>query len=184
MPGPARRVLEGAAVAGDPFEPELAAAAAAIAEDLAISAVDELLQLDLIRPADVPRRFRFRHPLVRRAVYEAVPGGWRLGAHQRCAEALAARGAAPAARAHHIERSAREGDLAAVAVLREAGEAAARLAPASAARWFADALRLLPHTAPSEERVALLLARAGSLAATDRFAESRADLLDCVEIAQ
>jgi ATP/maltotriose-dependent transcriptional regulator MalT len=183
LSGTARLVLEGAAVVGDPFEPELGAAAAAIAEDVAIDAVDELLRLDLIRPTEVPRRFCFRHPLVRRAVYETTPGGWRLGAHERCAAALAARGAAAAARAHHIERSAREGDLAAVAVLREAGEAAARLAPASAVRWFGAALRLLPQTSPGEERVALLLARAGSLAATGHFAESHADLLDCIEIA-
>ena len=39
-----------------------------------------------------------------------------------------------------------------------------------------------PETAPSEERVALLLARAGSLAATGQFAESHADLLGCNEI--
>ena len=120
-----------------------------------MDAVDELLRLDLVRTTDVPRRFRFRHPLVRRAVYEATPGGWRLGAHERCADALAARGATAAARAHHVERSAREGDLEAVAVLREAGEAAARLAPASAARWFGGALRLLPQAAPAEERIEL-----------------------------
>ena len=141
---PARLALEGAAVAGDPFEPELAASAAAMSEASAMDAVDELLQLDLIRPTDVPRRFRFRHPLVRRAVYETTRGGWRLGAHERCAEALTVRGAAAIARAHHVERSAREGDLAAVAVLREAGEQAARLAPSSAARWYGAALRLLP----------------------------------------
>jgi DNA-binding NarL/FixJ family response regulator len=178
-----RLVFEGAAVAGDPFEPELAASAAATSEASAMDGVDELLRLDLIRPTDVPRRFGFRHPLVRRAVYEAAPGGWRLGAHERCAEALAARGAAPAARAHHVERSAREGDLAAVAILRQAGVQAARLAPASAARWFGASLRLLPQTAPSEERVELLLARAGSLAATGQFADSHTDLLDGVEIA-
>jgi DNA-binding CsgD family transcriptional regulator len=177
-----RLVLQGAAAAGDPFEPELAAAAAATSEAAAMDAVDELLRLDLIRTTDVPRRFRFRHPLVRRAVYEATPGGWRLGAHERCAEALASEGASAAARAHHVERSARQGDLAAVAVLREAGESSLRLAPASAARWFGAALRLLPETAPSEERVALLLARAGSLAATGQLAESHADLLDCIEI--
>jgi ATP/maltotriose-dependent transcriptional regulator MalT len=180
----ARLVLQGAAVAGDPFEPELAGAAAGTSEASTIDALDELLQLDLVRETDVPRRFRFRHPLVRRAVYETTRGGWRLGAHERCAEALAARGATAAARAHHVERSAREGDLAAVAVLREAGDGAARLAPSSAARWFGAALRLLPETAPSEERVALLLARAGSLAATGRFVESHADLLDCIKIVQ
>ena len=95
----ARRVLEGAAVAGDPFDPELAAAAAATDEPAALDALDELLPLDLVRHTDVPRRFRFRHPLVRRAVYETTPGGWRLGAHERCAADLAERGAAARARA-------------------------------------------------------------------------------------
>jgi DNA-binding NarL/FixJ family response regulator len=177
-----RRVLEGSAVAGDPFELELAAAAAATSEAAAIDAVDELLQLDLVRPTEVPRRFRFRHPLVRSAVYQAAAGGWRLGAHERCARALAERGARAAARAHHVERSAREGDLDAVALLREAGEAVARLAPASAARWFAGALRLLPQTAPVQERVELLLARAGALAATGGFAGSHEALLEGLAI--
>jgi ATP/maltotriose-dependent transcriptional regulator MalT len=178
----ARLVLEGAAVAGDPFEPELAAAAAATSEATAIDAVDELLQLDLVRTTDVPRRFRFRHPLVRRAIYDATRGGWRLGAHERCAEALAARGTGAAARAHHVERSAREGDLVAVAVLREAGETAARLAPASAARWFEAALRLLPQNAPAQERVELLLARAEALTATGHFADSHNALLEGIAI--
>jgi ATP/maltotriose-dependent transcriptional regulator MalT len=177
-----RLVLEGAAVAGDPFEPELAAAAAATTEAAGMHAVDELLGLDLIRITEVPRRFRFRHPLVRRAVYEATAGGWRLGAHERCAEALAARGAAAAARAHHVERSARQGDLAAVAVLREAGQATARLAPESAARWFGGALRLLPQTAPAQDRVALLLARSQSLAAAGRFTGSHEAALEAVAL--
>ena len=58
----------------------------------ALEALDELLRVDLVRSTDVPRRFRFRHPLVRRAVYESTPGAWRLGAHERSADALAARG--------------------------------------------------------------------------------------------
>jgi DNA-binding CsgD family transcriptional regulator len=179
----ARRVLEGASVAGDPFEPELAAAAAATSEPAAMDAIDELLLLDLVRETEVPRRFRFRHPLIRRAVYEATPGGWRLGAHERCADLLAARGATAAARAHHVERSAREGDLAAIAVLREAGEGAARLAPESSANWFAEALRLLPATAPPGERIELLLARSAALTAIGRFADSHSVLLDAVAIA-
>jgi DNA-binding CsgD family transcriptional regulator len=177
-----RCVLEGAAVAGDPFEPELAAAAAERSEASAMEAIDELLELDLVRETDVPRRFRFRHPIVRRAVYEVTPGGWRLGAHERCAQALAARGASAAARAHHVERSAREGDTEAVAVLREAGEGAVHLAPASAARWFADALRLLPQTAPAPERAELLLARAGALTAAGHFADSHSALLEALTI--
>src|SRR5262245_40870638 len=50
----ARRVLEGAAVAGDPFEPELAAAAAATPESAALDALDRLLQCALVRTTDVP----------------------------------------------------------------------------------------------------------------------------------
>jgi DNA-binding NarL/FixJ family response regulator len=178
----ARLILEGAAVAGDPFEPELAAAAARLPEAAVIEAVDELLQLDLLRPTDAPRRFRFRHPLVRRAVYEATAGGWRLGAHERCAAALEERGATAAARAHHVERSAGEGDVRAVAVLRAAGDEAVRLAPASAAHWFGEALRLLPAAAPAEERVELLLARAGALTAAGRFHDSHGALLDAAAI--
>ncbi len=178
----ARLVLEGAAVAGDPFEPDLAAAAASTSESGAMDAVDELLHLDLIRNTDLPRRFRFRHPLVRRAVYDATPGGWRLGAHERCADALAARGATAAERANHVERSAREGDLAAVAVLREAAEEATRLAPTSAARWFANALRLLPPKAPPQERIELLVLRSSALTAAGHFAESHEALLEAVAL--
>ncbi|HYN50090.1 MAG TPA: AAA family ATPase [Thermoleophilaceae bacterium] len=178
----ARLALEGAAVAGDPFEPELAAAAAAIPEASALEALDELLKLDLIRETEVPRRFRFRHPLVRRGVYESTLGGWRLGAHERSAEMLSARGAPASERAHHVERSARRGDAAAVATLREAGEAAALRAPASAAAWFGGALRLLPETAPAELRVELLLSRARALVGTGQFADGHAALLESIEL--
>ena len=124
-----RRVLCGAAVSGDPFEPDLAAAAAGVDDATAMQAFDQLLDLGLVRSTDVPRRFRFRHPLVRRAVYESAPGGWLLGAHERCAQVLAERGAPAVARAHHVEFAARHGDLAAVAVLKEAGTAAILRAP-------------------------------------------------------
>jgi ATP/maltotriose-dependent transcriptional regulator MalT len=176
----ARLVLQGGAVAGDPFEPELAAAAAAIPEAAVLEALDELLNLDLVRETEVPRRFRFRHPLIRRAVYQSTPGGWRLGAHERSAETLAARGAPATERAHHVERSARRGDAAAVATLREAGEAAALRVPASAAAWFGEALRLLPGTAPTELRVELLLARARALVATGQFADGHAALRESI----
>jgi predicted ATPase len=99
----ARGVLEGASVAGDTFDPALAAATADVSEGEALDALDELLGLDLVRPTEIPRRFRFRHPLVRRAVYELTPGGRRLAAHERCAATLAQRGAPASARAHHAE---------------------------------------------------------------------------------
>jgi DNA-binding NarL/FixJ family response regulator len=182
LSGEALLVLQGAAVAGDPFRPELAAAAASISEASALDALDALLKLELIRQTEVPRRFRFRHPLVRRAVERSAPAGWRLGAHERCAAALESQGASAAERAYHVALAGRQGDMAAVAVLREAGETAAQRAPASAAVWFGDALRLLPETAPAESRVELLLARARALAATGQFAQSHSALLESFEL--
>jgi DNA-binding NarL/FixJ family response regulator len=182
LPGEARRVLEGAAVAGDPFELDLAAAAAGVQEGDARAALDALLAADLVRPTRVPRRFAFRHPLVRRAVYESAPEGWTVAAHERCAAALAAAGAPAPARAHHLEQAVRPGDGAAVAVLAEAGGAAAARAPASAARWFGAALRLLPAGAPPEQRLGLLVAQAGALAAAGRLAESRDALIAAIDL--
>ena len=63
-----------------------------------------------MRETGVPRQFTFRHPLVRRAVYEGAGGGWRLAAHARVAAALERRGAAPEQLAHHVEFSAPHGD--------------------------------------------------------------------------
>ncbi|MCC7076929.1 MAG: AAA family ATPase [Acidimicrobiia bacterium] len=177
-----RLVLDGAAVAGDPFEPDMAAAAAGLAETAAMEALDELLRLDLVHATELPRRFRFRHPIVRRAVYDTTAAAWRLQAHERCAELLTVRGAPAEARAHHVERSAREGDLAAVEVLCEAGEASLRLAPAGAARWFNDALRILPRTAPSHRRVELLLASSGALTAAGQFSDSHGALLEALAL--
>lgn len=178
-----RRVLDGASVAGDPFEPELAAAASAVTDQETMAAIDELLERDLVRLTSVPRRFRFRHPIVRRAVYEATPGGWRISAHERTAAALAQRGTGAGALAHHVETSAKVGDEAAVATLTEAGRQSAQRAPATAARWFSAALRLLPDTAPADQRVQLLLAGATALAATGRFAEAHSALLESLAIA-
>jgi DNA-binding CsgD family transcriptional regulator len=181
LDGKARRVLEGAAVVGDPFELELAAIAAGADEAAAMNALDELWRHDLVRQTDVPRRFRFRHPLVRRAVYDAAPGGWRLGAHERSAAALAARGAPAVERANHVERSARHGDVTAVAVLREAGDAVAPRDPATAARLFASALRLLPAEA-AEQRVELLAARARAHATAGQWQDAHDAMLESIAL--
>jgi DNA-binding CsgD family transcriptional regulator len=178
-----RGLAEAAAVAGDPFELDLAAASADMAEPDALEALDELVEHDLVRSTQVPRRFRFRHPLIRRAVYESCSPGARIAAHRRSAHVLSLRGAPATTRAHHIEHSARHGDMAAVAVLREAGEAAAKRAPVSAARWFEVAVRLLPEDAERSQRLALLMSLATAQAATGRFEDSRAALLRSIDLA-
>ncbi|HZO60162.1 MAG TPA: AAA family ATPase [Solirubrobacterales bacterium] len=170
----ARLFVQGAAVVGDPFEASMAAAAGDVPPAEALEALDAVLAADLARPTDAPSRFGFRHPLVRRAVYEAAGGGWKLAAHARAAEALAARGASVAERAHHVARAAHPGDLAAVELLAQAGEQTARDAPATAAGWYATALRLLPGTPDHDaRRVAFLQAQGAALAAAGRAVEAR-----------
>ena len=173
LDGRVRTFAWGAAVAGDPFDPATAAAAAALGEAEALEALDGALAADLVRPTDQPRRFRFRHPLVRRAVYETAGGGWRLAAHARAAAALAARGAAAAERAHHVERAAHAGDLAAVDLLAEAAGQTATTAPVTAAGWYAAALHLLPAAGHDARRLALLRAQGLALASAGKAFEAR-----------
>jgi DNA-binding NarL/FixJ family response regulator len=177
-------VARSAAIAGDPFELDLALEISGVTQEDGLAALDELIAGDLLRPTNVPRRFRFRHPLVRQAVYESFPPGARLIAHERCAKTLARRGAPAADRAHHVEQSARPGDPAAVAVLQEAGDSASTSAPASAQRWFEAVLRLLPGDTPPDDRQRVLLALAEVQAATGEFERSRASLLECIALAE
>ncbi|HEX6022329.1 MAG TPA: AAA family ATPase, partial [Solirubrobacter sp.] len=174
-----RLLAQGAAVAGDPVDLDLAMAAGALDEERALPALDELLAGALLVSTDVPRRYRFRHPLVRLAIYESAAEGWRIAAHSRAAAALAERGGSLAARAHHLERCARPGDDEALEVLIEAGRHAAARAPATAADRFAAALRLIPETEESApRRLELLVGLSQALAATGRLEEALAALND------
>jgi DNA-binding CsgD family transcriptional regulator len=166
----ARRLLEGAAVSGDPFDAELAAVAADVPVRDAREALDALVAADLVRAGD-GAAFSFRHPLVRRAVYDATPPGWRLGAHERVAGLLAERGAAASLRAYHVERFALTGDAAALGLLEQAAVADLRSSPAAAAHWYGVALRLLPGD-PSARRARLLVPFGDALAAAGRLAEA------------
>ena len=106
-----RRVLEGAAVAGDPFEPELAAAAAGVrrgggarrARRAAARSTSSARPTCRGGSASATRSCAGRSTRPRPAAGGSAPTS-------ACAAALAARGAPAAARAHHVERSARQGD--------------------------------------------------------------------------
>jgi DNA-binding NarL/FixJ family response regulator len=177
----ARRYLEGASVAGDPFDPDLAAVAADMEPDAVVAALDELLSGDLVRRDQVPRTFRFRHPLLRRAVYQAAPGGWRMTAHARCAQEMDRRGAPPSVIAPHVEQSARHGDSRAVELLSEAGRQLVRGgSPAEGARYYVAALRLASAPPDSAQGIALRLSAASAYAAGGRFEEARALCLDAL----
>jgi len=174
---PARKLVEGAAVAGDPADVEVAAAAGELDERALGPALDELVDRNLLAPAGPPRRYRFRHPIVRSAAYAEAGAGWRLSAHARAAALLERTGGPLAARAQHLERCARPGDDAAVAVLAQAGHEAAPRAPGTAAQWFGAALALLPAD-DMQRRMELLIPLATAQATTGRLERALVTLLE------
>ena len=181
LPATAQAMLQSAAVAGEPFEPDIAAEIAELDQAEGLTTLDEMLGVDLVRPTELPRRFIFRHPLVREAVYESTPAGWRLAAHGRAAAALASRGAAASARAHHVEQAARQGDEEAIALLIQAGEESGARAPVVAARWFEAALRLLPAS-DAAHQIGVRRQLAGALRAAGQLEPCRAALLEAIEL--
>ncbi|MBX6382777.1 MAG: AAA family ATPase [Microbispora sp.] len=165
-------VAQAAAVAADEFEPAVAAVAAQVPYDATLAALDELVERDIIRSAG--GRFRFRHPLVRRAVYESAAAGWRVGAHARIAAHLAEVGAPATVRAHHVEQSGTFGDRRAVEVLVAAARAVTAHAPATSAHWLQAALRLMPDDAATrEDRLALMMELSWAQGISGRLAEGR-----------
>jgi AAA ATPase domain len=176
LPFDARLLAQGGAVAGEPFDLDAAAIATGLDSEVNLSAVDLLLAGGLLVPTDVPRRSGFRHPVVRRAVYESAGPGWRIGAHRRLAAALRDKGAFPVELAHHVAAAVEPGDTEAIDLLTEAGHALSVHAPAIAADRFAVALRLVPHDDPNQRRLKLLVPLATSLGAAGRLHESRSKL--------
>ncbi|MCC5580507.1 AAA family ATPase [Microtetraspora sp. AC03309] len=165
-------VAQGAAVAADEFDPAIAAVAAEVPRASALDALDELAQRDIVRAHG--GRFRFRHPLVRRAVYESAAAGWRVAAHGRIAARLAALGAPAVAQAGHLERSGSFGDQRAVEVLVDAARAVAAHAPATSAHWLQAAVRLMPDApATRDSRMELLLELSRAQGVSGRLAEGR-----------
>ena len=157
----ARTLLDAGAVAGDPFEPDLAFAIAELTDDDGSAALDELLGARLLHPTAVPRSLRVppsaRAPrgvrIQRRGLAASRPRSRRRGAGGT------RRGTAQ--RAHHVEECAAAGDAEAIAVLLDAAAATAPRAPATAAHWLEAALRLLPETDRAAQlRIRIALARA------------------------
>ncbi|WP_225320570.1 BTAD domain-containing putative transcriptional regulator [Streptomyces luteolifulvus] len=171
LPDRTRTAAQAAAVLGDSFTADATAAVADGDRGDVLAALDDLAERDLVRAAGAAGRFRFRHPLVRAAVYEGTGVGWRIGAHARAARHLAQTGAPLTAQAAHVERSAQPGDGRAAELLARAARSVLTIAPSSAAHWTAEALRLLGEE--GRRRTDLWFQRATALGTAGRLSDSR-----------
>ncbi|HEY0583190.1 MAG TPA: hypothetical protein VGE94_13480, partial [Chloroflexota bacterium] len=174
LAGPGRLVAHAAATLDDPFELGLVAQVAELSLADAQQALDELVTRDLVRPDGT--KWRYRHPLVRRAAYRSASRGWLHGAHTRAARALA--DAPVLKRAPHVMRVAGVGDEEAIDLLTNAAHEAVAHGPATAAQWLRAAIDLLPDNA-ADRRLGLLGELGNALALSGSLHASR-DVLQAV----
>jgi DNA-binding NarL/FixJ family response regulator len=167
-----------AAVLGDPFSAEiLAALLSDLTEEQLERALGELVGHDLIRPGPHGPMLVFRHPLVRRAVYDNVGPARRVGVHRRALALLTLHGSSAVERSRHIEHCVSTYSPDHVGVLCQAGQESMSTSPLTAAHWFQVALRLLPRAEEfAQQRFELGYRLARALVLGGRFAASR-DLL-------
>ena len=143
-----RDVMAGAAAMGRSFDHRLLASVVSGSEDESLAALRDANEHHLLVPTRGGVAYRFRHALLREAIYEDTLPGERLRLHRQIAETLTAHpelaGAevgAAAELAHHWY-AARELPEALVGLARAAGEAARMYAHPEALRHLQRALEL------------------------------------------
>ena len=175
-------MIRAAAVAGEPFEPDVAAEIAELDHDTGWRCSTSCSPSTCVRPTELPRRFAFRHPLVRRAVYASAPAGTRIAAHGRAAAALASRGAPATARAHHVEHAAHRATRKRSRMLLEAGDGQRKPSPRPSRR--AGSRRRCDCCPPptSTQQVAVRRQLAQALRSCGQLEPCRAVLLEAIEL--
>ena len=159
LPGDALRTLSAAAVLGSSFTvTDLAAVTGRAAVELS-AALAEPIRARVLE--DDGARLRFRHDLIRDAIYEDVPGSIRRALHREAGQRLAAAGAPALQVAEHLARGAGRGDAEAIGWLARAARQAAATSPEVAADLLDRAIGLTDPADPGRDR--LLAERAGSL---------------------
>lgn len=114
---------------------------------------------------------RFRHDLLREAVYDDVPAAIRRDLHTAAGRALAAAGSPSMQVARQFALGARPGDFAALEWLERAADEAVGLNPAIAVDYLEQVLALAPDRWPDRVRIETSLLE--PLASCGRIAEAR-----------
>ena len=84
----ANRLLTVAACFKGSFSFDVAAAVAEMNEDAALTAIDEALDAQLLRPGTTSETFDFTHALIRHSLYSGLNPARRVRLHRRIAEAM------------------------------------------------------------------------------------------------
>ena len=146
---PAQQVLRAAAVAGGGTADDLVRAASGLSDDAYEEALREAAGHQLLAP-DGPDGFRFRHALLREAVYADLMPGERTRLHARLGRLLAGVPGAAAELAHHSMAS-HDIPGAFAASIQAAAEAERLGAPAEAHRHYDLALELWVRVESAEQ---------------------------------
>ena len=117
-------------------------------------------------------RLRFRHDLIRDALYEDLPTAVRRGLHREAGQRLAGTGASSLQVAEHLARGAGQGDTEAISWLARAAREAAARSPDVAASLLGRAAGLMSPADPDRDR--LLTEQAGSLVLAGRIPDALA----------
>ena len=168
LPDDTLEVLRPASVLGSSFSVlDLTTTTGRSALDLAATLDPAISASILVEDGD---RLRFRHDLIRDAVYEDMPRGIRMGLHREAGLRLADADAPALRVAEHLARGAAAGDAGAVAWLTRAARETATRSPEAAAELFGRAVEL----AERSDADRLVVEEASSLLSAGRLPDAEA----------
>ena len=170
LPGDTLQALRAASILGSSFT----------VTDLSVTMARPALGLSVALAEGITGRvleeygavIRFRHDLIRDAIYEDLPLSVRRGLHREAGRRLARTGAPALQVAEQLARGAGQGDTEAIGWLTRAAREAAARSPDVAADLMARAIGLMDPADPGRDR--LLTERASSLMLAGRIADAQA----------
>ena len=143
---PARHLLMTAAVLGASFRLDDAAEMMGESATALLAALAETSSAQITTGAGT--EFRFRQPLLRRALHEMIPAAGRTALHRQYGHLLLSRGEQAVQAAGHLLHAVRRGDQASLADLDTAASRTSHSAPETAARLALRAHELTPQADP------------------------------------
>jgi DNA-binding CsgD family transcriptional regulator len=168
LPEPTLQALRSASVLGAGFSlTDLATITGRAAVDLSV-VLGEAIRARVLE--DDGQRLRFRHELIRDAIYEDLAGSVRRALHREAGQRLAQAGAPALQVAEHLARGAAPGDTEAVTWLARAARQAAPRSPDVAADLLGRAAGLMAPGDPGRDR--LLAEQVSSLLWAGRLADA------------